>query len=114
MKIEEYSFGRVVIDGKEYNDDLILFQDHIIQDKWWRSQGHLLKYKDLDEYIEEYNPQEIIIGTGYYGTMDIDDSCASRLKEKGIKVTEGRSKEMVDKYIESDKYGLMACFHLTC
>ena len=42
--IEEYSFGQILISGKKYNSDLIIFADHIY-DNWWRKEG--LKKKQI-------------------------------------------------------------------
>jgi len=40
--IEHYSFGRIVIDGKEYTKDLIIYPDKI-RANWWRKEGHKLR-----------------------------------------------------------------------
>jgi len=36
--IDGYSFGRIVVEGKEYTSDLIIYPDHI-QGDWWREEG---------------------------------------------------------------------------
>ena len=35
LHIDEYSFGRISVSGKNYSADLIIFPDHI-QENWWR------------------------------------------------------------------------------
>ena len=47
FRIERYSFGIIVIDGKTYTDDLIILPDGKILKPWWRQQGHQLTMDDL-------------------------------------------------------------------
>jgi hypothetical protein len=42
LKINGYSFGRMIVGEREFTSDLILHSDGRIQDNWWRSQGHSL------------------------------------------------------------------------
>jgi hypothetical protein len=46
--IENYSFGQMLINGKKYNSDLIIFKDYIY-DSWWRKEGHNLCIDDIKE-----------------------------------------------------------------
>ena len=46
MHIDSYEFGRIVVDGRAYSQDLILLPDGI-QDSWWRQESHLLQIADL-------------------------------------------------------------------
>ena len=46
MNIEDYRFGRVVIDGRAYTSDVIVFPDRV-KDNWWRNEGHELCPADL-------------------------------------------------------------------
>jgi hypothetical protein len=39
--IESYKFGEIIITGKKYDSDLIIYPDHI-DSSWWRKEGHLL------------------------------------------------------------------------
>ncbi|MCG2675765.1 hypothetical protein L6304_01045, partial [bacterium] len=41
----------MVIDGKEYTNDLIIYPDHI-QSSWWRKEGHRLDTEDIKEILE--------------------------------------------------------------
>ena len=45
MKIDSYSFGRIVINGKTYTSDVIIFPDKV-DASWWRKEGHLLQLAD--------------------------------------------------------------------
>jgi len=67
--IEDYSFGKIIINGKKYDSDLIIFKDHIY-DSWWRKEGHNLCIDDIKEIID-IKPEVLIIGTGYFGLMKV-------------------------------------------
>ena len=47
-RIENYSPGRVVIDGVELNRDVIVLPNRVLRN-WWRRDGHSLVIEDLDE-----------------------------------------------------------------
>ena len=46
--IDSYQFGEIVISGKEYSSDVIIFPDRVI-DNWWRETGHELCLEDITE-----------------------------------------------------------------
>jgi hypothetical protein len=60
--IEEYRFGRIVIDGDVQTRDVILLPDRIVRN-WWRADGHKLVMSDLDDVLEEL-PEHLLVGTG--------------------------------------------------
>ncbi len=113
MKIEHYTFGRVVIDGRAYTKDLIIFPERI-NPSWWRKEGHLLQLEDLEEVIKE-KPELLIIGTGYHGVLEVPEGLSSALRAKGIEVIVKKTAEAVEIY--NKRYGTkktVACLHLTC
>lgn len=110
--IDSYRFGYIVIDGKGYSKDVIVLPERIITN-WWRSEGHRLKLEDLKE-IYDTGIDTLIIGTGAFGMMKVDDETKSELERKGIKVIIAPSKDAVDIYNDSLRAKTAACFHLTC
>ena len=63
MRIDSYSFGIIMIDGKTYTSDVIVFPERVFS-PWWRKEGHFLRMEDLAEVLRE-KPDIIVIGTGY-------------------------------------------------
>ncbi len=113
-KIEKYSFGEIVINGKAYIRDLIIYPDKI-KENWWRKEGHSLCIRDIEE-VFEYKPEILIIGTGYSGVMDVPENVIKEIKKKGIKVEIYFTKDAVRKfneYIEKGKR-VVCALHLTC
>jgi len=51
MHIDSYQFGKIVIDGITYQQDIIIFANRV-QPDWWRAQGHSLAPQDLESVVE--------------------------------------------------------------
>ena len=113
MRINDYRFGRIVVNGREYNNDVIIFSDHVESD-WWRRSGHELCVEDLSSILD-YRPRTLIVGTGYNGRMKILHETTSRLGEIGCELVERRTKEACEFYnAHREVDGIVACLHLTC
>lgn len=116
MLIESYSFGRMDIDGKEYQNDLMIYADEI-HPNWIRKSGHQLVSEDLD-WIVEKNPDLLIVGKGSSGLMELTDRTRAFLQENDIDLWIGKTDEAVDHFnseMDSDSQKTVsAAFHLTC
>ncbi len=73
LNIDEYSFGRIVVGGREFTTDLILHPDGRIQNNWRRTQGHSLIPEDIITVFDAA-PEKLIIGTGANGRMRVSKS----------------------------------------
>ncbi|MBU0979743.1 MAG: hypothetical protein KJ709_02980 [Nanoarchaeota archaeon] len=109
--IDQYEFGRIVIDGKEFTQDLIVFPDKV-KENWWRDQGHLLQVDDLNEVFFS-KPEKLIVGTGFSGLMEVTDAVRRKVAELGIELIEKGSKEACAAYNEEKGKAVLA-IHLTC
>ena len=67
--VEEYEFGRIKIDGREYTSDVRIFKDGSVKD-WWRIQGHSIAEKDIEEMVKN-KPAVIVFGTGAGGVTQV-------------------------------------------
>lgn len=112
--IEQYSFGKIQINGKFYSKDVIIFPEEVIS-SWWRKEGHNLHMEDLQEVIKR-KPEILIIGTGYNGVMRVKEDLISQLEDLGIKTTALKSGDAVKEYnkLVKEKKKVAAVFHLTC
>ncbi len=117
--IENYTFGRIVIDGKTYTHDVIISPEGEYAN-WWRKEGHRLLPDDLPEILSR-SPDILIIGRGASGMMKVAEETESILKEKGIElVVPSTTDEACDEYnrlcrdpAEIGKR-IVAALHLTC
>lgn len=112
MRIESYSFGRMVIEGRTYAADLIIIEGEILPN-WWRREGHSLCPEDLKLVIER-KPEILVIGTGAYGAMDVPHETEKFLEEKGIEVIWKPTGEAVDIFNSIAGRNKAGAFHLTC
>ena len=113
MRIEDYRFGEIVIDGKSYTTDVIIYPDRV-DSNWWRREGHELRVEDIEEVIKE-KPDLIIVGTGSPGFMKVLPQTSKRLKEEAIELVVKPTHEACKIFnkLESTKK-VVACLHLTC
>jgi hypothetical protein len=113
MKIEAYSFGKMIYNGKTYTSDLIIYPERV-DPSWWRQEGHLLQLRDLTDILKE-EPDIFIIGTGYMGILKVPPELKEHLERKGIDVHVERSRKAVKVFNRIDKVKkVIAAFHLTC
>jgi len=112
--IENYSFGQILINGKKYSSDLIIFKDYIY-DSWWRKEGHNLCIDDIKEIINK-KPDILIIGTGFYGLMKVPEDLIENIKSLGIgQVIIKKTGDACTEYNKLYKMSnIIAAFHLTC
>ncbi len=112
-EIEHYSFGKMIVDGQTYTNDLILYP-HSIQDSWYRKKGHSLSLKDIPQVIEE-KPDVLVVGTGASEMMHIPEKTTQQLLELGIEIVAAPTDRAVNYYnrLKSKKHTIGA-FHLTC
>jgi hypothetical protein len=113
MTIDSYSFGRIVINGREYNSDVIIYPDHV-NSSWWRKVGHSLCADDIQDIIKA-EPEILIIGTGSAGAMTVPPDTERYIKSKGIRVVIQPTKSACDTYNKlCTTHRVIAALHLTC
>ena len=111
--IESYTFGRMEIKGQAYTSDLILFPDKI-NDSWWRETGHKLSLKDIEDVLQEI-PEVIVIGTGFYGILEVEEEVKETAQSKGITLIIEKTENAVQSYNEiASQKKTIGAFHLTC
>ena len=113
MNIDSYSFGKMVIEGKTFQSDLIIYPEKV-DASWWREEGHLLQSGDLKTVLTA-SPEVLIIGTGYMGLMKVPDEIRKELFEKNIELYVEKSSRAVEIFNSiNTKRKTVAAFHLTC
>jgi hypothetical protein len=112
--IEAVSFGLIVINGKKFTSDLIIYPDGRVVDSWWREKGHRLSRKDIAALIES-EPEVIVAGTGINGLMQPDPGLVDFLAKQGIGFLAAENEKAMALYNEQvPKKRVGAGFHLFC
>lgn len=113
MKIDSYSFGRIVINGETFTSDVIIYPGRV-DAAWWRKEGHLLQAEDLAKALRS-RPGVLVIGTGHDGVMRVPRETVERIAALGIDVKVERTTRAVEIYNELERAGnVIAALHLTC
>ncbi|MBN1249250.1 MAG: hypothetical protein JXC32_16445 [Anaerolineae bacterium] len=114
-KIGGYQFGRIEVDGRTYEQDLIILPDHVVAN-WWRKEGHVLHAEDLETVLSlEDRPQTLVVGQGAYGRMRVAKDAREALDAAGIALISESTEEACETYNAlRDQVRVAAALHLTC
>lgn len=114
MNIDSYQFGKIVIDGKSYSSDCLIFSGKVYPD-WWRQQGHSLSAEDLKTLIAA-EPAFLIIGCGASELMNVPDQARQFLQQNGIEFEALDTHKAVERFNQLARAGenVAAALHLTC
>ena len=111
--IERYAFGEIVIDGRTYRRDVIVFPDRVFH-PWWRVEGHSLAPEDLEEVLHD-PPEVLVVGQGKYGRMEVPAETRRRLQEAGIRLIAQPTDAACRSYNRlRGQQKVVAALHLTC
>ena len=119
--VNEYRFGSIIIDGKNYQHDVeVRWLGEVLQ--WRREESHLIDVEDIKRSTEQ-NPETMIIGTGEAGVAQVTENARKFIQEKGIKLIIDKTGEAVKTFntilkeseLEKGEQGkVIGLFHLTC
>ncbi|UCD56955.1 MAG: hypothetical protein JSV16_14225 [Candidatus Hydrogenedentota bacterium] len=114
MRIRQYSFGSIDVDGRRYEKDLIIYPD-TIQSDWWRKEGHRLQLEDIAAVLAD-PPEVLIVGQGEPGKMQVDQRVAETLDNLRVQLVAAPTRTACDKFNELSQKGkhVVAALHLTC
>ena len=111
--IESYSFGRMVVEGKVFASDLIIFPEKI-HESWWRESGHRLCLEDIEDVFKT-QPEVLVVGTGFSGLMKVEEDVRQYAQAKGVHLIIEKTKKAVERFNKiSSQKRTVGAFHLTC
>jgi hypothetical protein len=111
--IDGYKFGEIIIDGKKYTSDIIIFPDRV-NSSWWRKDGHKLQTDDIQEILDA-KPETLIVGTGKFGMMKLMQNMCELMKSLKIEIVALKTEEACKEYnLLKDLRRVVAALHLTC
>ncbi len=114
MRIEDYRFGHLRIDGRDLRKDVLVLPPRVLS-PWWRQAGHSLVPADLEEVFADA-PEVLVVGTGAYGVMEVPEATRQALSAAGIEVEALRTEEACRRFNALVDQGrrVAAALHLTC
>lgn len=110
--IDSTEFGKIVVDGKSYDYDIIILPDSTIKKRGLQKGTHIVCVEELELLFKE-KPKVIVIGTGQSGVAEIEPKVLEKARKEKIKIVEVPTPIAIKKFneINEKKAGL---FHLTC
>lgn len=114
MQVDDYSFGRIRIGGREYTSDVIVGAGYF-KSGWWRKDGHRVQLEDVAELMN-LDFDIVIFGTGTNRRVKVEDNVVESFRRKGIEVLILRTDEAVRVYNDLLTKGrrVILAAHLTC
>lgn len=111
--IEGYRFGRIVVDGKAYEKDVVILPEGV-RANWRREKGHWLQAADLD-WVLENKPAVFVVGMGAVSRMKTSPEVETILAQLEIELLALPTKEACERYNELRlEKRTAAALHLTC
>jgi len=111
--IDDYQFGKIVINGEVHKKDVIILPSRIISN-WWREEGHVLHVSDLQEVLIA-QPQVLIIGQGAYSRMRVTSEVVNTLRAARIEMISLDTGDACKVYNNRSKISeVAAALHLAC
>jgi hypothetical protein len=119
--IEEYKFGEITIDGKNYTRDVEVRWTGEVLD-WRRKESHVIDVEDIKRALAA-EPETIVIGNGESGAAEVTEALKKETKDKGIELIIDRTEQAVKTFNiineespeeEGVQNKVIGLFHLTC
>jgi hypothetical protein len=114
MKIDNFHFGSIVIDGKKYTHDIFIYPDGKVEQRKggiWRFGPHSIKGEEIEKLLEA-QPEVVLVGIGTQGRAHLSKDI--EVKEAELAVL--NSKEAVQRFNElfDQEKRVAALIHITC
>jgi hypothetical protein len=112
--ITEFSFGKIVVNGKTYTNDIKIVDGQVISE-WWRRSGHRVEVEDFTDVLEA-GPEVVVIGRGSPGLMKTSASLREKLATHHIVLIEKKTSKAIEVFNKIFQEGrkVAAGFHITC
>jgi len=114
--ITHYSFGKMVIDGKNHDADVSILSEGKVGGWSFDYNTHIIESSDFQELISD-DIRILIIGIGYNSAASLSTKALEfieQIRSKGIEVKILSTSKAVKLFNSLPKKGLLACFHLNC
>lgn len=112
VRIDSTSFGEIVIDGKTYYSDMIVWWDGKIE---YRTKSHTV---DMSEFLKlmQKEPEAVVIGTGQIGVVKILPEVNQTAEDKQVDLFIDQSKKAIQIFngLVADGKKAVAVIHTTC
>lgn len=116
MKIDNFVFGSIRIDGETYEQDVLIDRGEVKARKKKTSKRFRDEFGHTPLSLAEKIPwkcERLVIGTGANGSLPVMPQVLEEAKRRGVEVIAEPTKEAI-KLLASAKNGTNAILHITC
>ena len=110
--IDFYEFGKIVVNGKTYDSDIVILPNGSIQPG--PEDMHYVLLPELEKVINTPGIETLVIGTGADGNGLLRKKLIKVVKARGIKLEMMLTPDAMKLLNESPKQGMVAMLHLNC
>ena len=111
--VDSYRFRVIVISGKQYTSDLIIFPDRV-KDNWWRKTAHQLCLDDIAEVLTEH-PEVLVVGTGTSNLVKVLPEVRQVVDSQRVELIAEATDKACHTYNQlCHSQRVIAALHLTC
>lgn len=109
--IQEFEYGRVVIDNKSYSRDVVIRTDGSVVE-WTRKNEHEISVADIEDALKD-KPATVIIGRGTIGELVLQPETLDWLEGSEIEVVSYKTEKAIETYRHlTGKQSMVAFFHI--
>lgn len=116
--VVETEFGKITVNGKTYNQDILIDINGILSARTnisltYYGNHHTICREEVKDLIESQKPEYLIIGTGQFGACRLEESIPKICERNKIKLIIKKTPEAVKEF-NSINGKKLALFHVTC
>ena len=116
MRIEEYSFGSIRIDGVSYEYDVVIDRGEVSKRKKKASKPFQAEFGHTPLSVEENIPWKcvrLVVGTGQHGALPVMDEVKREAKRRKIELVLLPTPKAIE-VLNQETKDTNAILHLTC
>jgi hypothetical protein len=117
MQARLLGFGSIEVEGREYDNDIVIESGRVRKRKKKPSKPHRDEYGHTPLSADEQLPwggDRLIIGTGAYGSLPIMPEVLDEARRRGVDLTAVPTEDACQLITSLDRREVHAVLHVTC
>jgi hypothetical protein len=117
MQARLIQFGSIEVEGREYDNDIVIEGGRVRKRKKKPSKPHRDEYGHTPLSADEQLPwggDRLIIGTGAYGSLPIMPEVLDEARRRGVDLTAVPTEDACQLITSLDRREVHAVLHVTC
>jgi hypothetical protein len=116
MRIQNFSFGSIEIDGRTYVSDVVIDRGRVRKRRKGASKRHRDSYGHTPLSVEEEIPwscHRLVIGTGAVGSLPVMEAVKAEAHRRHVELVLAPTKQAID-LLPTNAQATNAILHITC